>query len=279
MNGYGWSYLTINRVWEFLLGILAYKFSKANNLNLIILYLFLITIMGILILNPDESISILLTALITSLMLTINANSKVSESFRRTFSILGTQGKATYSIYLMHWPIAVLLNETYGYENYYINVIAIAITWSLGWISYVAFEKFSIAKIKKAGLKSVLLIYQKSFIFLLAIMIYFVGSTSSYSSQVGAYYVLKVVNLFEKNFDPYVPLIFQGLARIEPLSKPDRCHHKSHMVGDDNFFKSCLQDNDVTKPNFYLIGDSHAMMLTDGLKSALQKINYNFIDS
>ena len=51
MNGYGWSYLTINRVWEFLLGILAYKFSKANNLNLIILYLFLITIMGILILN------------------------------------------------------------------------------------------------------------------------------------------------------------------------------------------------------------------------------------
>ena len=69
MNGYGWSYLTINRVWEFLLGILAYKFSKANNLNLIILYLFLITIMGILILNPDESISILLTALITSLML------------------------------------------------------------------------------------------------------------------------------------------------------------------------------------------------------------------
>ena len=275
-NGFGWSYLTINRIWEFLFGILAYKFSRSNQLNLTIFYLFIVTISAVLLFNMNESISIFLIVVMTSIMLIFNANIKASKSYLKVFNRLATQGRATYSIYLVHWPIAVLLNETFGFGNYIVNISAIALTWSLGWFSYSTFERLPVNKIKSLSLDSLLLAYRKSIIIVLIVLIYSAGSFSGYGSQIGSYHVVKAIQTYKSNFDSYVPIVFQGLSRIEPLRKPDNCHYKASKRNDEEFFKLCLEDKDKTKPNFYLIGDSHAMMLKDGLDSALEKMKYNF---
>lgn len=270
----GWSYLTIDRAWEFSVGVISYKFARYSKLNKIILFLFLFTVIVILIASINKPISIFLIVISTALILVFNANSKTTCWYQNFFSILARQGRATYSIYLIHWPIAVLLHETYGFENYLINIFAIIITWFLGLFSYIVFEKFPVTVANKSEFE--LSISKKTQAVLLILTIYLFGAFSSYTSSIGQSIVKKIFIEFNPNFDTYVPLIFQGIPRIQPLDKLDPCHYLNSKANKVDFFKFCLQDIDKSKSNFYLIGDSHAQMLQYGLRPAVENMGRNF---
>jgi len=271
-----WSYLTIDRAWEFAIGILSYKFSKYKKLNKTTLFFFLFTLLTILFVATNKPISIFLVVTATAIVLIFNANSKTPVSYQKVFSILAKQGRATYSIYLMHWPIAVLFHETFGFDNYIINTFAILFTWVLGLFSYLVFEKYLSVLIKKGMFKSNLFTNQKTLVASLILLIYLIGTFSLSLSSIGTGIVVSVIKKVNPTFDSYVPMIFQGIPKIQPLGKSDPCHYRNIKKNEIESFKFCLEDTDKNKPNFYLIGDSHAMMLQDGLRPAVESLGRNF---
>jgi len=63
----------------------------------------------------------------------------------RIAQILATQpvvvcGKLSYSLYLWHWPVTVLLRWTTGLESWWTQALAIGLTCVLGWASYAFVE-------------------------------------------------------------------------------------------------------------------------------------------
>lgn len=271
----GWSYLTVDRAWEFVAGIIAYKFAKKSKLNLIMLFTFLIAIFLVLMISKSETFSIFIIVILTALMLCFNSFSYESKFFSKVFFILGKHGRATYSIYLVHWPISVFLNETIGFENYLINIFAIASSWVLGLISYKFLEKLPLNFVRDYKLFNNFF-SQKLIACTLIPLIIFFGLISPKTSDKGFHIIRNIIYETNNKYDAYVPMLFQGLPKIEPLNSDDPCHYLSSKKIGEIFFKSCLEDKNKYKPNFYLIGDSHAQMLQYGLRDALNILGYDF---
>ena len=66
------------------------------------------------------------------------AQADVTHPLRRAFAhpALGWIGKRSYSLYLWHWPVYVLLRWTTGIDQWLTQVIAIAVTFALATASY-----------------------------------------------------------------------------------------------------------------------------------------------
>ncbi|MFM8957129.1 MAG: acyltransferase family protein [Actinomycetota bacterium] len=105
-------------------------------------YVALLSLAGILLVFLTDvsagRLSSLITSLLTVIALAASTNSQQQHGYVR-FRVLTAIGDRSYSLYLLHWPVQLLV-FTY-FESLIIRAtLSIALTMLLGWISYSAIE-------------------------------------------------------------------------------------------------------------------------------------------
>ena len=137
---------TISRFWQFILGFFAAKLVLSNNKSLkrfkCLFWPILLIQIGLM--NMEEinfDFSIMLVTFLTAILL-ISASQETKTDSRNKFEIiLEYVGSRSYSIYLWHWPIIVLLPAAVvGLSNITQMLIAAILTLGISEISYSLIE-------------------------------------------------------------------------------------------------------------------------------------------
>lgn len=245
------------RFHEFLIGSLIYflpKHKKINfdNLKYLILFLFIISIAFYYFIDKDDIKSIILfTVILTSSIIyfIVNYNSFLNVFFKN--KILIHLGDLSYTLYLVHFPIIIIFKFLTPSEYILIsNILVLLSSYGLSIIIY----KFYEYPIRKS--KILLSFCQNNFrklIFLLIIYLSFM------------FYI------FQENPDLTKINLFQ--SDIERFQKSERSTDCLDIYFDFNdrdssFFDSCNKING-SESIYYLIGDSHAWHLSNGLRDIL----------
>jgi len=248
-----------NRLWEFLLGALIVFLPKKkinNLLNLILNILICITIIFIIFFSLRFNINLyisdfLLLASATSIIYLGTQNYNYIRS-----KILQFFGKISYSLYLLHWPILVLVKYFLIREiNIYETLFVLFISIILSYLMYLYVENY-FYKISSDNFYKKFIKYTCLAIFFLSLIFF-----------INFYYLKK-----------YPKKIFEI---SQSIGTNYRC-----LVSEYNFskiIKSCnLNKNSFTKKNeenFYpvvsLFGNSHAQMYGYALKEAVNILPIN----
>lgn len=245
------------RFYEFLIGSLVYflpKFKniKINSLKYFILFLLVISFIFFNFIDREKvELIILFTSVLTSLLVYLLINYKffLNSIFRNNFFI--HLGDLSYTLYLVHFPIIIILNFLTPSKYIFLsNVFVLLISYGLSIIIY-RFYEFPLRKSKT--LLSFCEKHFLKFIFLLLIYISFMF-----------YLFQKETDLTKFNFFKSDLQNFQNSERSTEcldiyfnfnLRKSDLFNTCNKILGSENIY--------------YLIGDSHAWHLSNGLKNSL----------
>lgn len=245
------------RFYEFLIGSLVYflpKFKniKINSLKYFILFLLVISFIFFNFIDREKvELIILFTSVLTSLLVYLLINYKffLNSIFRNNFFI--HLGDLSYTLYLVHFPIIIILKFLTPSKYIFLsNVFVLLISYGLSIIIY-RFYEFPLRKSKT--LLSFCEKHFLKFIFLLLIYISFMF-----------YLFQKETDLTKFNFFKSDLQNFQNSERSTEcldiyfnfnLRKSDLFNTCNKILGSENIY--------------YLIGDSHAWHLSNGLKNSL----------
>lgn len=170
------------------------------------------------------------------------------------FSGIQFVGKISYSTYLWHWPIYVIV-QYMDIQIKLISVVLSLVALLLGYISYKLVEtrKYS-SNARILVVASVLLIATGSMAFIDANHIVFKDSTVKIAS--------------------YKDILLEGKSKQK--SKRSRCWISS--AGNDFDEKECLY-LDSQKRNILLLGDSHGLQFSELLRAEMEKRNINLLQA
>ena len=169
-------YMMPTRLWQFLLGIIAFEFSKKINIKqssrIFQILIFLLFVLLILPVNITPQSVILITIPTTfiaagAVLVSNNLNAKLKNSFIEKFLVW--IGKYSFSIYLVHFPIIIFLQyEPFGgtitgLDSFFDLILFLAVLVIASKITYLFFEKharynFNTPRLVLWGLLSLLLL-------------------------------------------------------------------------------------------------------------------------
>jgi peptidoglycan/LPS O-acetylase OafA/YrhL len=265
-------YLLPSRSWEMLVGGLIYLYPMSKKLSPSLsssLQIFSMVLMLISILYIDSSFPwpgywALLPVSATVLFLISNFQTSVFVK-SPIFQFLGT---SSYSIYLWHWPVFIVLNM-YGFmEENAFKILGVLLSILLGFISNKFIESIFLAfKIKNKRNKQSL--YMSAVLmFLFVIPVWGVYKLDGVTSDV------RSINQDERSvFIQYYNNLQQDGLDDEYLVKCDFYNtktNKSKVIIPDSCVNNSLINAGGSK-SVFLWGDSHAQALSYGLRNTLSK--------
>jgi peptidoglycan/LPS O-acetylase OafA/YrhL len=237
-----------SRAWEMMFGSIAFLFpiamSKENKVLAFYLGLLLI-ICSFFIL--DENVSwpgywTLLPVVGTFLVIMANyqesliANSKVSTLI----------GESSYSIYLWHWPIVVILLRSFSELSFSVLLFGIALSFILGFLSF----RFIELPAKKLKLSTLMDMFQLSsivcFVLLAAVLVFIKNGFVSPAR-------------FENN----VIVADQEYLNREP--RKDEC-----LTLNNSYSSHCIYGDPNAKVALILLGDSHGSAVVSAVTEAIK---------
>lgn len=182
----------------------------------------------------------LIPVFMISIVLIINSTQKGPESWLNS-KVLNYFGDISYSLYLVHWIIHVLINHIFPY-SYFINFLGLVMSVFISHLTYFKIEVPSMRYFRKS---------QNISIFLLVLV--FLAAISVYLSR----------NNFNTNL-LYLPRL-AGTPVAEGWSGELLCHGKEKLKKISAPFEFCLKPREEG-PTVFLGGDSHASQLYFGLE-------------
>ena len=260
-------YLLPTRIWEFLLGGVAYFISAkkfSENQKLALSYTGFILLFSSLLLSDQAhgwpSHLTLFPTIATTLIIISNRDHSFNNS-----AFVRWLGLRSYSIYLWHWPVIIFLNY-YAVDNVYLYVsYGILATVILSELSYKFVEGFRFKKIKSGPIRTLLsflfIVLSVSFIFSVKVFDVEKVQRSANASQTAQY----LSNYSRKS---YLPLIGDDYL--------NQCNFYDDIDGlyaKQNIDQSCFS---LTSKSVLLLGDSHAQALSLGIRTILEDSGFEF---
>jgi peptidoglycan/LPS O-acetylase OafA/YrhL len=243
-------YSMLTRFWEFGVGVLVFLLVTRNldigkrlgNYNFLILFVLMSTFFlnsGIIVLNQIIAVTA------TGFLLFPYSNSIVHRFL--SYQKLTWIGLRSYSIYLIHWPILVLINYLFGLGNIQ-NWLGIILTVLLSALMYRFIENpFRVGRLKASSMKTVA--FGVPFVLLVTASILYFTQRNLGSDN---YVIPRLIGV--KDVAEWIPTKCSGKRNIEKLANP---------------ITDCLGGSKASKAKFvYLIGDSHADHLVPMVKAA-----------
>lgn len=219
-----------HRLWEFLSGVLLFELKNIIKLKNYILVIFTF-LFSLSLFFKVLNFSIIVFVCI---MLLYKFPSNI---FRNSQRYVSSMAKSSYSIYIVHQPIIVVLRYL-GLESTLNSYVIVSIIFFCAFLFY-RFEKFY-------HLKSVIQIKSRIYsILLLYILILIMGVVSTYQPST----------------------IFQDRQDTEfSLFDPNNARDCLNVIGDFDYNKLCTKQPkiDNNQPSFFILGDSHANSLFSG---------------
>ena len=249
-------YLSIGRFWQLLIGVLV--FIVANEFRLhqnSILGKIAFFGMVLLLFNPinNEIWSSLFICVITAILLAAPLSPFQSKSGIRFQRILSFLGYRSYSIYLIHLPVIVILSQNFAflslktYAEFILRITSLAIIFLA---SHIMYEKVECRFRMSEGTVNFSSVKQRTSIFVLfaiSIVFFFFGTSENY---------------FSLN---------------QNISKPNR----QTFIGDNCKGNSpnaipCFRDNKESLGTLVLLGDSHAEHFSQTLADATHNSKFKY---
>lgn len=136
------------RFWEISLGVIAYQATQkswsSNSTKMPDLALLGIVLISLFLTEPSRfpDLWLGLVTFGTARILFLIGQNRLSSKTSTLLStpILRHIGRASYSIYLYHWPVIVLFKWTIGIEQVYARLLACILTFTLAYLSYFFIE-------------------------------------------------------------------------------------------------------------------------------------------
>ena len=235
-------FLLQTRAWEMLLGSWAFFYRPKNSLPALPGWLLLG--LSVFFLNPDiiwPGIWTLVPTLGTVWILCANKSGSISK-----FSLIQKIGLYSYSIYLWHWPIAVLIYKLGKIDIIWI-ILGIFLSFLLGAISYHTIEQISFPK-KISSIQQLVLSKPLWLLLTVALVAKFIHQQEGLPQR--GTLNNEVVSLYE---------------RIKKVNGSQR--KQCHFNPKNQFHTPCHLMSD--KPNWATLGDSHSVELSDSLANQL----------
>jgi peptidoglycan/LPS O-acetylase OafA/YrhL len=142
-------YLLPSRFWELAAGAILFQFHsknlpyfKSKNVSrLFLIFGFILTGIGFVFANQRDFPFPWAIVPVSASMLLINGIVKTSDTAFILYKFLNSSvityvGKISYSLYLWHWPVAVLLRWTVGFNSIWLMLLYLAASFLLAIISY-----------------------------------------------------------------------------------------------------------------------------------------------
>lgn len=248
-------YLLPTRAWEMLAGGLVFLLQQNITKNTRYLKLYEIIGFSCIVLSiaifdnqtPWPGWKALLPTIGTCLVIMGNQNNSILS----TTKLHGVFGKWSYSLYLWHWPLVVVLVFIQEASNPKWIALGIMLTTLLGWISYRFIESYSAKRLSALATPSLIKVTFASVVMI---------------SSLGL--LLKILDGQTGRVDPIVEAISQEKNNTHP--RRSECHG----------------DNENTEPECHygggnliamIIGDSHVAAIIGALEAALPDKNTGFI--
>ena len=248
-------YLLPTRAWEMLAGGLVFLLQQNITKNTHYLKLYEIIGFSCIVLSiaifDNQTLwpgwKALLPTIGTCLVIMGNQNNSILS----TTKLHGVFGKWSYSLYLWHWPLVVVLVFIQEASNPKWIALGIMLTTLLGWISYRFIESYSAKRLSALATPSLIKVTFASVVMI---------------SSLGL--LLKILDGQTGRVDPIVEAISQEKNNTHP--RRSECHG----------------DNENTEPECHygggnliamIIGDSHAAAIIGALEATLPDKNTGFI--
>lgn len=269
-------YLLQFRAWEFLFGGLCSLWlhrkggvtihssaqNKYNPILFVQLIGFFILISSLLFLKESKNFPGIIAALpvLGTCLILISRDQSIVTKFLES-KYLTPFGKASYSLYLYHWPIISYLHilNGNGNINYKFRLVGLVVAIFLGFLSYrfieVPFRKF------KYSITN-LIFFLAPAILVICVCLSFLlevippkAQQNIYTGRVGVEGAVEYYNYMEENFYHCLPVALYQEAYINPEVNKGGCY----------------QSKPGSRHDIALIGDSHAEALFVGLANNINK--------
>lgn len=268
-NPIGSFYLLPTRAWEMLLGGIIYLFPislSKNKTSFLQFTALIIMILSLIFLNkqmPWPSFWALIPVMGAALFILVNNQNSLFSNNK----VLQVLGVSSYSIYLWHWPIFIMLNMNGYLDNQFFKIGGIIFSVLMGYLSYKLIETYFL-NIKKSGLSRAKLIIIICSLFIIVLPIYLVYSSNGVDTQV------RSINHNEKSvfLQKYKDLHEKGLAEAYKLE----CdfYDNDKKIARDFIPKECTEklfsDDTTQRDSIFLWGDSHVQALSLGIREQIK---------
>jgi peptidoglycan/LPS O-acetylase OafA/YrhL len=233
-------YLTPFRIWQIMAGAIAYRlfanliFLKSKKILFSIFFLLIF----IFFFKFEKNIDFFLSSIVTIFTFIILINLYELTKVPKIFNIFSYIGKLSFSLYLFHWPILVLLSYTFGHSSIALY-LGIIFTFLLSILNYNFIEN----KFRYKFFKNV---KDFKFFFLFFIIIIII--------------VLIFINL-SKKLRKEENYLLSNLFNIEKPEKKytfrAKCYNQNIITNNSNI-EVCFEGIKKNTKKIFLFGDSHA---------------------
>lgn len=233
-------YLTPFRIWEIIAGAIAYRlfktltFLKSKEI-LFFCYFFLLSVFFV---KFEKNIEYFLSIIVTFFAFVILINIYELKKIPKIISLFSYVGKLSFSLYLLHWPILVLLSYTFGHSNTAL-LVGIMFTILFSILNYKFIENtFRYTFFKKVKNIQIL------FLFIIIVI-----------------FSLNFIEFSEKKLTKDENYILSNLFNIEKPEKKyvfgAKCYNQNIITYNNNI-EGCFEGINKNKKKILLFGDSHA---------------------
>jgi peptidoglycan/LPS O-acetylase OafA/YrhL len=232
-------YLTPFRIWQIIAGAIAYRFFK--NLSFLkrkeIFFFVFFLLTSIFFIKFDKNIEFFLSSIVTIFTFVILINLYQLTKTPKIINMFSYIGKLSFSLYLFHWPILVLLSYTFGHSNAAL-FLGIIFTFLLSILNYNFIEnKFRYKYFKKVKNLKFFCVF---FIIIVVVLI-----------------VINLTKKIRKEESYFLSNLFNIEKPEKKYTFSAKCYNQN-TITDKNNIEYCFEGIKKNTKKIFLFGDSHA---------------------